>query len=158
MQRKAKLRPIRFPKGALGNGLPYADLVVSPQHRVLFRSAIAERMFDSREILVPALQILGIPGVDIAETDDGVTYFHFMFDNHEVVFSNGAPTESMFTGPQAILALDTEAREEIEALFPELFKADAKPVPARPFPDSGRRARKLVERHVANNRSIAALF
>jgi len=107
--------------------------------------------------MVPVLQMLGIPGVEIAETDDGVTYFHFMFDDHEAGFSHGAPTESMFTGPQAILALDTEAREEIEALFPELSKADAKPVPARPFPDSGRRARKLVEWHVANNRSIAAL-
>ena len=113
LQKKAKLRPIRFQKGALGNGLPYADLVVSPQHRVLFRSPIAERMFGSREILVPARQMLGMPGVDIAETDDGVKYFHFMFDAHEVVFSNGAPTESMFTGPQAILALDAEAREEI---------------------------------------------
>ncbi len=156
LRRKTKLRPVRIQKGALGNGLPCADLVVSPQHRVLFRSPIAERMFGNREVLVAARQMLGMPGVDIAETTDGVTYFHFMFDAHEVVFSNGAPTESMFAGPQAVLALDAEARDEIVALFPELLQPDANPVPARPFPDTGRRARRLVERHVITSRPIAA--
>lgn len=156
LQRKAELRPIRFRKGALGEGLPAMDLVVSPQHRILFRSRIAERMFGSREVLVAAHLMLGMPGVEIAETSDGVTYFHFMFDAHEVVFANSSPTESMFAGPQAILGLDSKAREEIAMLFPELLNADAKPVPARPFPGSGRRARKLVDRHVANKRSVVA--
>ncbi len=156
LRKETKLRPIRLEKGALGNGLPCADLVVSPQHRVLFQSPIAERMFGSREILVAARQMLDMPGVEIAETTHGVTYFHFMFDTHEVVFSNGAPTESMFIGPQTILGLDAEAREEIETLFPEFFKPGFKSIPARPFPDSGRRARKLVKRHVINDRPIAA--
>ena len=156
LQRKAELRPIRFRQGALGKGLPAMDLVVSPQHRILFRSRIAERMFGSREVLVAARLMLDLPGVEIAETSDGITYIHFMFDTHEVVFANNAPTESLFAGPQAILGLDAKAREEITMLFPELLQADANPVPARPFPSSGRRARKLVDRHLANKRSVVA--
>ena len=154
LRKKPKLRPIRFRKDSLGNGVPTADLVVSPQHRILFRSAIANRMFGSSEVLVAARLMIDLPGVDILEADDGVKYFHFMFDSHDVIFANGAPTESMFTGEQAMLGLDADAREEIEALFPELTDVDANPVPARPFPDSGRRARKLVDRHIANDRAV----
>lgn len=42
---KPKLLPIRIKAGALGVNMPSVDLVVSPQHRVLVRSAIAQRMF-----------------------------------------------------------------------------------------------------------------
>ncbi|WP_246175358.1 Hint domain-containing protein [Paracoccus limosus] len=95
-----RLRPIRIRAGALGAGLPATDLVVSPQHRVLVRSAIAQRMFGATEVLVAAKQLVQIDGIDIATDLPEVEYFHLLFDRHEVVIANGAPTETLFTGPR----------------------------------------------------------
>ena len=44
-----------------------------------------------------------------------VTYVHIMFDQHEVVFSDGLATESFYTGDQAMAALAPAARAEIKA-------------------------------------------
>ena len=97
-----RLTPIRIRAGALGRNLPERDLVVSPQHRILVRSPVALRLFDSAEVLIPANKLLTLPGIDIAWDADGVEYFHFLFDDHQIVWSNGAPTESLFTGPEAL--------------------------------------------------------
>ena len=53
-------RPIRIRAGTLGNGLPEADLIVSPQHRVLVRSGIARTLFGADEVLVAAKQLLAL--------------------------------------------------------------------------------------------------
>ena len=43
------LRPVRIAKGALGNGLPEADMQISPNHRMLLTWKQAELLFDERE-------------------------------------------------------------------------------------------------------------
>ena len=152
-----KLRPIRIRAGALGRGLPTSDLVVSPQHRVLVRSHIAQRMFGAPEVLVAAKQLCQIDGIDIAHDMASVEYFHMLFDRHEVVISNGAETESLFTGPEALKSLGAAAVEEIFAIFPELRDRDHDhdPVAARPLA-SGRMARKLAVRHAQNGKPLLA--
>ena len=50
-------------QGALGNGLPRRDLLVSRQHRMLVRSSIAGRMFGDKEVLVAAHHLTALPGV-----------------------------------------------------------------------------------------------
>lgn len=50
-----KLRPIRIRAGALGCGLPRKDLIVSPQHRILVKSVVVSRMFETQEVLVAGL-------------------------------------------------------------------------------------------------------
>lgn len=153
LQRNEKLRPIRIAAGALGSGVPASDLIVSPQHRVLVRSKIAGRMFDAPEVLVAARQLLQIDGVDIVTDLSGVEYFHMLFDRHEVVVSNGAETESLYTGPEALKAIPDAAREEILALFPELAGRDYAPTPARVLL-SGRQARKMITRHIQHDKAL----
>lgn len=153
--RNEKMRPIRIRKGALGNDLPEADLLVSPQHRVLVRSNIVKKMFGADEVLVAAKQLLQIDGIDIATDIETVEYFHILFDRHEVIISNGAETESLYTGPEAIKSLPLESVEEIFAIFPELRDRDYSPVAARILP-SGRQARKLAVRHIGNSRPLVA--
>ncbi|CAM3196501.1 Hint domain-containing protein [Paracoccus aminovorans] len=148
-----KLRPIRIKAGALGDNTPSSDLLVSPQHRVLVRSKVALKMFGALEVLVAAKQLLQIEGVDVAADMESVEYFHFLFDRHEVVHSNGAATESLYTGAQALKSVGKAAREEIFALFPQLRDADFTPEPARPMP-SGRKARKLANRHLQHDRAM----
>jgi len=148
-----KLLPIRIKAGALGTETPSSDLLVSPQHRVLVRSKVALKMFGATEVLVAAKQLLQIEGVDVAEDLHEVEYFHLLFDRHEVVTSNGAPTESLYTGAQALQSVGQAAREEIFTLFPELREKEFVPQPARPLP-SGRKARKLTVRHIEHHRPL----
>ncbi|MCZ0962588.1 Hint domain-containing protein [Paracoccus benzoatiresistens] len=151
-----RMRPIRIAAGALGANLPSQPLVVSPQHRILVRSGIAQRMFGSPEVLVAARQLLLLEGIDIAEDLETVEYFHILFDQHEIVISNGAETESLYTGPQALRGVGRAAREEIFALFPELEKATELPPAARDLA-SGRMARKLAMRHQQNRKPLVSL-
>lgn len=148
-----RLSPVRIRAGALGPNSPTADLIVSPQHRILVRSKIAQRMFDASELLVAAVQLTEIDGIDRLTDLDSVTYVHLLFDRHEVLMSNGAETESLYPGPQAMEALG-EAAQEIYALFPELREHEDSFPGARPFA-TGKRARQLAMRHAANARPLA---
>lgn len=151
LDRHEQLLPIRIRAGALGQGLPVRDLCVSPQHRILVTSRIADRMFGSRSVLVAAKQLLQIEGIDVLREIEKVEYFHILFDKHQIIFSEGAPTESLFTGREALNAITPEARIEIFSIFPELMTLDAEalPAPVRMVP-AGRKARKMAQRHVQN--------
>ncbi len=144
------LMPVRIARGALGCGLPRADLVVSPQHRMLLASRIAERLTGRREVLLPARKLLGLPGIAIADPGARVTYLHLLLDRHEIIFAEGAPTESLLTGPIGLQAMPAEARAEIEALFPGILARASRP--ARTIPDA-RIGGQLVHRHIKNRRT-----
>ncbi|MBC9248064.1 Hint domain-containing protein [Paracoccus sp. 11-3] len=148
-----KLRPIRIVAGAIGAGAPATDLVVSPQHRILVRSKIAQRMFDAQEVLVAARQLCGIDGVAVADDIEEVEYFHLLFVQHEIVTANGVEAESMLPGPQALKAVGSAALEEILEIFPELAEEDYLPVPARMVP-GGKQARQMASRHVKAARPL----
>jgi len=155
--RELKVSPnlyaIRISAGTLGNNTPTADLIVSPQHRVLVRSNIAQKMFGTIEILVAAKQLLQIDGIDIASDMGNIEYFHMLFDQHEVVISNGAETESLYTGQEALRSVGAGARAEIFALFPELQDDAYKAEPARVLA-TGRMARRLAVRHIQNRKAL----
>ena len=119
LARRPNLRPILIQKGALGNNLPEHDILVSPQHRILINNERTSLYFEESEVLVAAKHLTGLKGVDAVGTL-GVSYVHFMFENHEVVLSNGAWTESFQPGQSVIDGLGGEQREEIYQLFPEL--------------------------------------
>lgn len=147
------LRPVRIRAGALGQGLPHRDLRVSQQHRVLIASRIAERIFGQPEVLVAAKHLLGLPGIEIDDSLQPLVYHHLLFDRHEVLFSEGAQTESLFTGTEALKAVDSGARAEIVALFPELADEDPDRLPARHI-GRGHCARKLAQRHAENGHPL----
>ncbi|MDP0929321.1 Hint domain-containing protein [Paracoccus onubensis] len=147
-----KLRPIRIKAGSLGDQTPATDLLVSPQHRILVRSRIAMRMFGTDEVLVAAKQLVGVDGIEIAEDLENVTYVHFLFDQHQILFSDGAWTESLYTGPEALKSVGAAALEEIYTLFPELHEGEPLPA-ARPIPQ-GRLVRQLAHRHAKNSKPL----
>lgn len=152
-----RLCPVRITAGSLGAGLPRRDLLVSRQHRMLVSSRVAERMFGTRDALVPAIRLIGLPGIGIATGTERVEYFHLLFDRHQVIFAEGAPTESLFTGPEALKAVSPEARAEILTIFPELARAEYIPAPACMIP-SRPQQKSLVARHIKNNKPLLAEF
>ncbi|MCG6901560.1 MAG: Hint domain-containing protein, partial [Rhodobacter sp.] len=63
-----KLRPVLIRKGALGNGLPERDMMVSPNHRMLIANSRTQMLFDEREVLVAAKHLVGQPGIQRVDT------------------------------------------------------------------------------------------
>lgn len=120
-----KGKPVLFKAGALGQGLPQRDLIVSPQHRMLLTQGQAE-------LLGPAIAMTGLSGVRQMRGCRRITYYHLMFERHEIIFAEGVPTESFYLGPWVRKSLS--AREMARMLGRSGAEtsrgADA---PARPF-------------------------
>ena len=109
--------PIRIRPGVITG--QDRDLLVSPQHRMLFQGYRAELLFGESEVLVSAKHMINDKYVT-QETGGDVTYIHMMFDEHEVVYAEGAATESFHPGDVGLTAVSDPAREELFALFPAL--------------------------------------
>jgi hypothetical protein len=113
------LSPVFIQRGALGNDMPERDMMVSPQHRVLISSSRAALYFEDNEVLVPAVQLVGMPGISRARPFQ-TSYIHFLCDNHEVVLSDGLWSETFHPGEATMGSLEQAQRQEIVSLFPEL--------------------------------------
>ena len=131
-----KLAPIRIKSGTFDNT---RDLIVSPQHRMLCDGWKAQLIFGEDEVFAATKHLINDSTI-VRDTVDEVTYIHIMFDEHEVVFSENAPSENFFPGHTGLDAVGCEAREELFTLFPEI----------RSMPNSfGPTARQCLRRHEA---------
>ncbi|MCH2166022.1 MAG: Hint domain-containing protein [Marinovum sp.] len=110
------LAPILIRKGALGNN---RDLRVSPQHRMLLQGWQAEMLFGEQEVLATARSLVNDHSI-LRDEGGEVEYFHMLFDTHEIIYAEGAPSESFHPGEQGWKALDQATRDELLTLFPEL--------------------------------------
>jgi len=132
-----RFAPVRIRPGVV-TGLD-RDLLVSPQHRMLFQGYRAQLLFGESEVLVAAAHL--IDGHAVTQ-DEGtaVTYIHIMFDDHEIIYAEGAATESFHPGDLGLSAVTDAARDELFGLFPAL----------RASPESyGDTARRCLRRHEA---------
>jgi len=115
IQADGKFAPVVFQPGSIGNT---ETLRVSPQHRILMQGWKTELFFGQSEVLVAAKHLIDGDEV-VQENSREITYYHVLFDQHEVIRSNGVHTESFYPGDQALLQ-DQSTREEILELFPEI--------------------------------------
>ena len=118
-KRGPHLKPVLIQQGALGDGLPERDFLVSPNHKILVANDKTTLHFDENEVLVAAKHLTGITGVDVVEVDQ-TTYIHLLFDAHEVILSNGTWSESFQPQAETIAGVGNAQRQEILELFPEL--------------------------------------
>ena len=103
----SSLKPIRVPTGLFGN---HAQLFVSPQHGIL----LDESCGAPGQQLARARHLAEAKGpVRVAHGKRRVSYFHLMFDAHQIVWANGAPCESFYPGPSALQMFDTSSRREV---------------------------------------------
>jgi hypothetical protein len=154
LNQNPNLNAIEIQKDALGHGFPQKTLRVSPQHRFLIRSKISERLFGQSEVLVSAKKLLPLQGVRVLSDEPEIEYWHMLFSQHEIVWSNGALTESLFTGREAMKGVSMEAAKEISMLFPEILEPKYTPKSARLIPEKGSQVKQLIERHIKNNKMI----
>ena len=144
------MRPVVIRQDALGAQVPERDLKVSPQHRVMLRSKVAQRVLGDAEALVPAKKLTHLAGIDVQEDCTEIEYFHFALEDHSIVFADGAYAESLYTGVEALKMLDPEALEELAYLFPDMVHVQ--PAPARPLHSRGKQIEKLCLRLVKNDK------
>ncbi|MCL6283060.1 Hint domain-containing protein [Ruegeria sp. 2012CJ41-6] len=110
------MAPVVFQKGAIGNS---RTLKLSPQHRLLISGWRAELLFGEDEVLIPAKALVNDSSIRF-EPGGYVDYYHVLFDTHEIIISDGVPTESLFPADQSLDAMSHNARDEILDLFPDL--------------------------------------
>lgn len=111
-----RFAPIKIAKGALGNS---RDLRVSPQHRMMIEDWRSELLFGADEVLVAAKHLVNGDTI-YQEKAQEVEYFHILFDEHEIVFAEGCPSESFHPGAVGLGGMADETRAEILELFPAL--------------------------------------
>ena len=92
--------PVLIRAGTLGNR---RDLLVSPQHRMVVRGWRAELFAGLPEVMVAAVHLVNGRTV-VRAPCAAVTYVHFMCERHEIVFAEGAETESLDPLGQAAAA------------------------------------------------------
>ncbi len=107
---QGRLAPIVIRAGVVGND---RDLVVSPQHRILLSDWRIELNFGTPSAFARAVDLLD--GEQVFRKSGGfIEYHHFLLDRHEVVFAEGAPSESLLPGERAQSALGANAVSEIK--------------------------------------------
>lgn len=108
--------PVSFLPGAMGN--PRA-LTVSPHHRMFLYRPDAKPLAGAAELLVQARHL--VDGKAILRREGGfVEYFSLVFDQHEVIYAEGLPCESLMVCPQTLFRLPADLAEPLQQAFPGL--------------------------------------
>lgn len=108
--------PVSFLPGAMGN--PRA-LTVSPHHRMFLYRPDARPLAGASELLVQARHL--VDGRTVLRREGGfVEYFSLVFDQHEVIYAEGLPCESLMVCPQTLFRLPADLADPLGRAFPGL--------------------------------------
>ncbi|WP_444460668.1 Hint domain-containing protein [Rhodobacter capsulatus] len=125
-----RLGAVRLRAGAPGLLRPAADLLVSPQHRLLVRGPAARALFNEPEVLVQACDLVDDAAVRVATRLPEVTYLHLLFARHQVIRANGVETESFHPAATEVESIAEDQRQALLRLCPGI---DADPMTYGPF-------------------------
>ncbi|WP_298494942.1 Hint domain-containing protein [uncultured Maritimibacter sp.] len=133
------LRPVRIMAGAIAPGVPAADILVSPMHRVLLGGHQAQLFVGQDEVLAAARHLINGETI-FTDWGSGVEYFHLLFDRHQIVTTMNLRSESFYPGGVGLDAFEDATRNEVLDIFPELRSLHG---------SYGRTARDVLKAHEA---------
>lgn len=114
--------PVVIMPGALGN---VETLSVSQQHRMLVSNWRAEVMTGSRDVLISAIDLVNDDTIYV-RSGGFVEYTQLVFDQHQILYSEGVPTESLHMTRDILAGLPKDVAQEVLSLFPDLPTAEPK--------------------------------
>lgn len=117
----SQLDPIAIAPDTFAPGVPNKTLRVSPQHRLLLEGPQVDLLLAQDAALASAKNLVN--GDSIYECGDEIAeleYWHLVLDQHEVVFANGCPAETLHLGDVALSTLTDAQIEELNDIFPGL--------------------------------------
>lgn len=118
------LLPVRLRAGSLGEDVPDAGLLVSPDHRVVLKGSKARDLFNAEEVLVSARDLIDDHSIIRDHSVKSVHYIHMMLPQHEIVFANGVETESFHPASAELASMSVMEQTRLFDRLPEL-KSDA---------------------------------
>ncbi len=147
-------KPVLIKAGALGDGLPQQDLIVSPQHRILVGEADQLTDYFNTPALVPAKALVALPGIRHMRGKKEVVWHHFALRGHEVVLANGCCSESLLLGAMVLRGMTEAELEEVTAIYGSLLSETVtlNGAPARPLMRVGE-ARRIIARSIGGKRA-----
>lgn len=121
---QAEKWPVCIPAQTFGWGRPQADLVLSPQHRVVIGAYRQGVGLSDTPCLVPAKSLVGYKGIRWMRGRHSQTWVHFALGSHQAVWANGCLTESLLLGAQVVEGLSEAEQRHLTAMFPRNSNAN----------------------------------
>lgn len=103
--------PIEFAPGVLG---ATSKTALSPLHHVLVKGHDAMLISGSYEVLVKAKHLENAGSIRRRDMRGSLSYFHLLFDRHEIIFGDGMPSESYQPGKQTVASFDPALTADLE--------------------------------------------
>lgn len=108
--------PVRIAQGALGFGLPRADLHLGPQHRVLFEHIRVPLMFGTDAVLVRAKSLaVSHSNVAVENAATPVSFIQISLEEQGIIFAEGVPVETILPDGESDLDYMTVRSWELRA-------------------------------------------
>ena len=108
--------PVCIAQGALGFGLPHADLNVGPQHRVLFEHIRVPLMFGTDAVLVRAKSLaVSHANIKVTRTTTPVSYIQISLEEQGIIYAEGVPIETIMPDGECDLGYMTLRSWELMA-------------------------------------------
>ena len=76
-------------------------------------------LFDASEVLLAAKHLIGRQGINQSVPNE-VTYLNLLFEEYELIKTEGSWSESFQPAEHALNVFESEQREDLFMLFPEL--------------------------------------